>query len=105
MEILPPLRRAGVPVKWTDLTVRHTGYVDKALRARRLERDIKTLNRELEDRLNDPFVLFNLGAVAVERCTRRSGFLNRSLAGLALTDSIAIDVDRRQPPGRSRLRL
>ena len=29
-QILPALRRAKVPVRWTDLTVRHTGYVDPA---------------------------------------------------------------------------
>ena len=89
-QILPTLRRAGVPVKWTDLTVRHTGYVDRALRARKLDRDTKILNRELEDRPNDPFVLFNLGAIAVERRAWHEalGFLRRSLAGSAPTDSI-----------------
>ena len=66
-QILPTLRRAKVPVRWTDLTVRHTGYVDPAVRARKLERDIRILKRELEDRPDDPFVLFNLGAIAVER--------------------------------------
>ena len=42
-QILPSLRRAKISVRWTDLTVRHTGYVDKALRARKLERDIAIL--------------------------------------------------------------
>ena len=89
-QILPALRRAKVPVRWTDLTVRHTGYVDKALRARKLERDTKILERELEDRPNDPFVLFNLGAIAVERraWAEALDFLKRSLAGSAPTDSI-----------------
>ena len=32
-QILPALRRANVPVKWTDITVRHTGYTDRATRA------------------------------------------------------------------------
>ena len=27
-QILPALRRAGVPVRWTDVDVRHTGYTD-----------------------------------------------------------------------------
>ena len=31
-QILPALRRAKIPVRWTDLTVRHTGYTDRALR-------------------------------------------------------------------------
>ena len=60
-QILPALRRAKVPVRWTDLIVRHTGYVDPALRARKLDRDTKILLEELEDRPDDPFVLFNLG--------------------------------------------
>ena len=38
-QILPALRQADIPVRWTDLVVRHTGYVDVALRARKLERD------------------------------------------------------------------
>ena len=89
-QILPALRRAKVPVRWTDLTVRHTGYVDRALRDRKLERDIKILKCELEDRPDDPFVLFNLGAIAIERREWREalGFLERSLAGSAPTDSI-----------------
>ena len=62
-----PCGRPKVPVRWTELTVRHTGYVDPALRARKLERDIRMLAPELQDRPNDPFVLFNLGAIAVER--------------------------------------
>ena len=89
-QILPALRRANVPVKWTDLTVRHTGYVDKALRARKIDRDTKILMAELEDRPNDPFVLFNLGAIAVERRDWNEAleYLKRSLAGSAPSDSI-----------------
>jgi len=89
-QILPALRRAKIPVRWTDLIVRHTGYTDPALRARKLDRDTKILLRELEDRPDDPFVLFNLGSIAVERKDWKSalGFLKRSLAGSAPTDSI-----------------
>jgi glycosyltransferase involved in cell wall biosynthesis len=89
-QILPALRRAQVPVRWTDLVVRHTGYTDPALRERKLERDLTILQRELEDRPDDPFVLFNLGSIAVERKDWNSalGFLKRSLARSAPTDSI-----------------
>jgi glycosyltransferase involved in cell wall biosynthesis len=89
-QILSELKRAKVPVRWTDLTVRHTGYVDRALRAKKLERDTKILERELEDRPNDPFVLFNLGAIAVElRAWPESlDFLKRSLAGSAPTEKL-----------------
>jgi len=89
-QILPALKRAGVPVRWTGVTVRHTGYVDKALRARKLDRDTKILREELEDRPDDPFTLFNLGSIAVERQHWHEAleYLKRSLAGSAPTDSI-----------------
>ncbi len=89
-QILPALRRAGVPVRWTDLTVRHTGYADRALRARKLVRDARILREELEERPDDPFVLFNLGAIAIERQEWREslGLLRRSLERSAPTDSI-----------------
>jgi tetratricopeptide (TPR) repeat protein len=87
---LPSLRRAKVPVRWTDLTVRHTGYADPALRARKLDRDTRILKRELEVRPDDPFVMFNLWAIAVERHEWQEGlgFLKRSVAGSAPSDSI-----------------
>jgi len=89
-QILPALRRAGVPVRWTGITVRHTGYVDKALRARKLDRDTRILREDLEDRPDDPFNLFNLGSIAVERQHWHEAleFLKQSLAGSAPTDSI-----------------
>ena len=59
--------RAEIPVRWTDVIVRHTGYVDPALRARKLDRDAKILREELKVRPDEPFILFNLGAIAIER--------------------------------------
>ncbi len=44
-QILPALKRAGIPVEWTDITVRHTGYADRALRFRKLDRDCRILPR------------------------------------------------------------
>ncbi len=54
-------------MRWTGVTVRHTGYTDPALRERKLQRDSKILEPELAERPDDPFVLFNLGSIAVER--------------------------------------
>jgi GT2 family glycosyltransferase len=89
-QILPALRRANVPVRWTDLTVRHTGYVDRELRIKKLERDSRILIEELAERPDDPFVLFNLGSIAIEMKDWRGAldFLRRSLKGSAPTDSI-----------------
>ncbi len=90
-QIMPALRRAGIPARWTDLVVRHTGYVDVALRARKLERDTRILLEELKDRPDEPFILFNLGAVAIEQKDWQGalGYLGKSLALSAPSDSIA----------------
>ena len=89
-QILPSLRQANVPVRWSDITVRHTGYVDLALRGRKLDRDINILLAELAERPHDPFVLFNLGAITVERESwpQALDYLCRSLRGSAPADSI-----------------
>jgi hypothetical protein len=58
-QILPALRRVNVPVRWTEVTVRHTGYTDPVLRERKLQRDWKILDAELSERPEDPFVLFS----------------------------------------------
>jgi tetratricopeptide (TPR) repeat protein len=89
-QILPALRRLNVPVRWTEVTVRQTGYTDPALRERKLQRDCKILKAELVERSDDPFVLFNLGAIAVERqdWATALGYLQRSLRGSAPADSI-----------------
>src|SRR5271165_2721248 len=89
-QILPALRRANVPVRWTDVTVRHTGYSDPALRERKLQRDEKILQDDLAARPGEPFVLFNLGSIAIERkdWPRALDYLRQSLARSAPTDSI-----------------
>jgi glycosyltransferase involved in cell wall biosynthesis len=89
-QILPALRRVRIPVRWSDLTVRHTGYTDPALRARKLDRDTRILLEEIKERPDDPFVLFNLGAIALERQEWPQGldYLRRSLARSSPSDSI-----------------
>ncbi len=66
-QILPALRAVGIEVRWTDIVIRHVGYVDAALRGRKLDRDERLLRLELRDRPDEPFSLFNLGSVLRER--------------------------------------
>jgi tetratricopeptide (TPR) repeat protein len=89
-QILPALRRAGVPVRWSDVVVRHVGYSNPALRRRKLERDRAILESELADRPDDAFVLFNLGQVALDTGDPAAAlvYLRRSLARSAPADSI-----------------
>jgi Flp pilus assembly protein TadD len=89
-QILPSLNRAKIPARWTDIVIRHDGYADPDVEARKLERNIKILERELIERPDDPFVLFNLGSSAVQQKEYHAalGLLERSLALSAPRDSI-----------------
>lgn len=61
-QILPAIRRAGGTVAFTDLFVVHKGSIQTPeMRQRKIDRDFRILARDLEDRPNHPFVLFNLG--------------------------------------------
>jgi len=65
-QILPALRQLGGDVCFTDIVIRHTGYQDKEQRKRKLDRDRRILEAELQERPDDPFCLFNLGCIAFE---------------------------------------
>ena len=61
-QIIPAIRRAGGDVEFTDLFVVHSGADQTAEgNKRKWKRDIRILLRELDERPNHPFVLFNLG--------------------------------------------
>jgi GT2 family glycosyltransferase/Flp pilus assembly protein TadD len=89
-QILPAIRRQGGQVRWTDVVVHHAGYQDPALRGRKLERDLRLLRLENEEKPDDPFTLFNLGSVSQElgRCAEALPLLRRSLERSHPQDSI-----------------
>jgi len=89
-QILPALRQTGTDVRWSDVTVHHVGYVDAALRKRKLERDLRLLELEKTEQPNDPFTLFNLGSVYNELGDSAAAIvaLDASLAGSNPKDSI-----------------
>ena len=61
-QILPAISRAGGTVAFTDLFVVHKGSIQTPeVRQRKIARDFRILARDLEDRPDHPFVLFNLG--------------------------------------------
>jgi len=62
-QILPALRKTGAEVKWSGVAIHHVGYVDAALRRRKLARDLRLLELERTEQPHDPFTLFNLGSV------------------------------------------
>ncbi|MGH7224869.1 MAG: glycosyltransferase, partial [Gemmataceae bacterium] len=60
-QILPSLKKAGHAVRFSDLAIDHSGYLDPALRHKKLERNLRLLHLDLAERPNDAFTLFNLG--------------------------------------------
>jgi tetratricopeptide (TPR) repeat protein len=89
-QILPAVRRLKGQVRWSDVTIRHVGYQDPALRRSKLERDLRLLRTEVAEQPDDPFVLFNLGSVylELERTAEALPLLQRSLRQSHPSDSI-----------------
>src|SRR5205807_2056254 len=49
-QILPALRATGAAVDWSGVSVRHVGYVDPAVRRRKLGRDLRLLELDAAGR-------------------------------------------------------
>jgi glycosyltransferase involved in cell wall biosynthesis len=90
-QIIPALNSAGIPMIWTDVIVRHTGYADAVVHKRKRERDLRLLTKEHAERPNDPFVLYYLGTIAFEhsRWQEALGYFILSLAKWGTAQSIA----------------
>ena len=89
-QILPALRATEAAVDWSDVCVRHVGYVDPAVRRKKLDRDLRLLKLDAAEKPGDPFTLFNLGSVHHEVGDVRAAAdaLEKSLAGSHPRDSI-----------------
>lgn len=67
-QILPSIRRAGGRVVWTESYVVHSGSDHSPEGSRRkLDRDLRLLRLDVQERPNHPFVLFNLGMTLLHR--------------------------------------
>jgi GT2 family glycosyltransferase/predicted Zn-dependent protease len=89
-QILPAIRRLGADVRFSDVVVHHAGYQDRALRQRKLQRDLRLLELERAELGDHPFTLFNLGSVSQEqgRHAEALALLRRSLERSHPSDSI-----------------
>jgi tetratricopeptide (TPR) repeat protein len=89
-QILLSLRKAGHAVRDTDIVIEHSGYLDPALRHKKLERNLRLLHLDRAERPNDPFTLFNLGWAFIDlgRVTDAIPLLQRSLQHSHNADSI-----------------
>lgn len=66
-QVLMPIRRIGGEVVWTDIYVEHSGS-EHSLESRRRknERDLRILRKDLEERPDHPFILFNFAMTYAE---------------------------------------
>ncbi len=89
-QILPSIRRLGGDVVLTGVRIQHTGYQDRAVRERKLQRDLRLLKLEEAEQPEHPFTLFNLGQVYQElgQATQALDCFRRSLERSRPTDSI-----------------
>jgi glycosyltransferase involved in cell wall biosynthesis len=51
-QILPSIKRAGHAVRDTDIVIEHSGYLDPALRHKKLERNLRLLHLDMAERPN-----------------------------------------------------
>jgi glycosyltransferase involved in cell wall biosynthesis len=93
-QTLPAIRRLGHELRWSEVEIQHTGYQDRALRRRKLERDLRLLRLEDMEEPDHPFTLFNMGSIAQElgRTAEAVGLYRRCLARSHPADSIVRKV-------------
>lgn len=60
-QITPALLAIGGAVRRTDVQLRHTGYADPGVVRRKLERNLRLVERDLRDSPGDPYVLLYAG--------------------------------------------
>src|SRR3954453_14099521 len=60
-QIRPAIQRAGGTTRWTDVVINHSGYQDAADKHRKLERNLRLLLLENQERPNQTSTLFHLG--------------------------------------------
>jgi len=62
-QILPSRRQHGAVMHSTDIVITHRGYADPPVQPPKLERNLRLLKLALAETPDDPFVLYNLGAL------------------------------------------
>ncbi len=106
-QVLPSLRRAGIPVHPTDLYVVHKNYDrSPAGQAKKRRRDFPLLELDLRERPDHPFTLFNFGMTYLEGTHDyevAAHYLRRSLDRSHPNDSIFTEACAKLVQARVRL--
>lgn len=89
-QLLPSIRGLGAEVVWTDIYVEHHGSnLEAEAKQAKYERDMRILGKEIEERPEHPFALFNLGMTYSDMQEHEQAveYLERSLAVSSEGDS------------------
>jgi glycosyltransferase involved in cell wall biosynthesis/predicted Zn-dependent protease len=89
-QILPAIRAQGGDLQTTEVVIEHCGFAEPALQGAKVERNLRLLQLEFQERPDDAFVLYNLGAVALTqgRVEEALSYLQRSLANSHPSDTV-----------------
>jgi glycosyltransferase involved in cell wall biosynthesis len=88
-QILPSLQSFGAALEQTDIVICHAGFAEAAVLRSKVERNLRLLELEIREQPDDPFVLYNLGAVhlTLGRYPAALAYLRKSLSGCRQEDS------------------
>jgi glycosyltransferase involved in cell wall biosynthesis/Flp pilus assembly protein TadD len=89
-QILGDVKRSGAELRYTDIVIEHTGYLDAEVRRQKLEKYLRLLHLDHAEDPDEPFVLFNLGwsYESAGKPAEALDYLRRSLQHSHPTDSI-----------------
>jgi GT2 family glycosyltransferase/predicted Zn-dependent protease/2-polyprenyl-3-methyl-5-hydroxy-6-metoxy-1,4-benzoquinol methylase len=91
-QIIPAIRAQGGEIAWTGMFVVHSGYDHSAEgQKRKLDRDLRILHKELEERPEHPFTLFNLAMTYTDVGRYEEG-INYARRSIARSESSASHV-------------
>ncbi len=89
-QVLMPIRRIGGEVRWTDIHVVHSGSdPSPEAQRRKVERDLRILEKDLAERPDHPFILFNFAMTHAEigEPEKALHWINRCLAVSSFEES------------------
>lgn len=93
-QIIPSLTKALIPMRWTDIVIRHMGYTDPVVHEQKRQRNLKVLFNALAENPNDPYIYYYLGTHAFEKQNWQEslGYFILSLAKWGPRESIACKI-------------
>jgi tetratricopeptide (TPR) repeat protein len=93
-QIVPAILAQGGDLRFTDVTIEHSGYQNAELSRAKDARNVRLMELELQEQPDDPWTRFNLGQTlfALGRNAEAIDHLQRALAGCRPTETFVFRV-------------